>query len=107
MLPAFAIHTYRTDDGMRSETSTIDVNQSTISGSREAGNGRERQNLDGAQRFSRSDFNCSALACTASRLTELRDTPTVCAISGRTSSYSRVETPRKERIGRAQRLLGK
>jgi hypothetical protein len=34
------------------------------------------------QRFSRSDFNSSALAWTASRLTELRDTPTVCAISG-------------------------
>ena len=47
-----------------------------------------------SQRFSRSDFNSSALAWTASRLTELRDTPTVCAISGRTSSYSRVETPR-------------
>ena len=47
-----------------------------------------------SQRFSRSDFNCSALAWAASRLTELRDTPTVCAISGRTSSYSRVETPR-------------
>ncbi len=29
-----------------------------------------------SQRFSRSDFNCSALAWTASRLTELRDTLT-------------------------------
>ncbi len=47
-----------------------------------------------SRRFPRSDFNCSALAWSASRLTELRDTPTVCAISGRTSSYSRVETPR-------------
>jgi hypothetical protein len=47
-----------------------------------------------SQRFSRSDYNRSALAWTASQLTELRDTPTVCAISGRTSSDSRVETPR-------------
>ena len=47
-----------------------------------------------SRRFPRSDFNCSALVWTASRLTELRDTATVCAISGRTSSYSRVETPR-------------
>jgi hypothetical protein len=31
-----------------------------------------------SRRFSRSDFNCSALAWTASRFTELRDTPTVC-----------------------------
>jgi len=60
-----------------------------------------------SQRFPRSDFNCSALAWTASRLTELRDTPTVCAISGRTSSYSRVETPRSiapQRVPRAAQL---
>jgi hypothetical protein len=31
-----------------------------------------------SRRFSRSDFNCSALAWTASLFTELRDTPTVC-----------------------------
>jgi hypothetical protein len=47
-----------------------------------------------SQRFSGSDFDCPTLAWTASRLTELRDTPTACAISGRTSSSSRVETPR-------------
>jgi hypothetical protein len=62
VLPVFAIHTCRTihacrtDDVMRTETLTIDVNyyptieQSTISGSREAGNRRERQ-TDGVPAF--------------------------------------------------------
>jgi len=47
-----------------------------------------------SQRFSRSDFNCSALDWTSFRLTELRGTPTACAISGITSSHSRVVRPR-------------
>src|SRR5947209_2023139 len=47
-----------------------------------------------SQRRSRNWRNCSTLPSIAWRLTLLRDTPAVAAISGSTSAYSRVETPR-------------
>jgi hypothetical protein len=107
VLPAFAIHTCRTDAVMRSETLTIDVNHyPTIEPVHDIRFQRGWQRTGAPKSrwcpsvFSRSDFNCSALVWTASRLTELRDTPTVCAISGRTSLYSRLETPRQ----RAERM---
>jgi hypothetical protein len=70
------------------------LSQSTISGSIEAGNGREHQNLDDVPAFLAQRFNCSALAWIPSWVTEMRDTPAVCALSGRTSSYSCVEMSR-------------
>src|SRR5437764_12754053 len=47
-----------------------------------------------SQRRSRNWRNCSTLPSIAWRLTLLRDTPAVSAISGSTSAYSRLETPR-------------
>jgi hypothetical protein len=56
----------------------------------------DRQNRTSSQRRSCNCFSCSALASMAWRLMELRDTPTVAAIFGSTSWYSRVETPRSK-----------
>src|SRR5215831_5663472 len=50
-----------------------------------------------SQRRSWICFSCSALASIACRLMELFETPTVDAICGSTSWYSRVETPRSRR----------